>query len=105
MNKQWESLLLAVTMVLITGIDAAQAQTETPRVDNLQQSTLNGLFTPNDSQRFFAAGKKDLEEEMKFLTNLERYLNKDILVIDEELIKQMQEIQPNQINFPLDDKK
>ncbi|MEM8828400.1 MAG: hypothetical protein AAGE96_03465 [Cyanobacteria bacterium P01_G01_bin.19] len=51
--------------------------------------SLNGLFTPTQSERFFQAGRENFEREIEIFTHPEKYLRSDVLKIDPEAIKQM----------------
>lgn len=91
--SSFNSLLIAVAIVIITAIATANAQ------DNL--NVLNGLFTPTSAQRFFQVGRENFEQEVEIFIHPERYVTEDLLRIDPKLIKQMEETQPTS-NFEPD---
>lgn len=78
---------------------SAKAQNTVPAID---QSVLNGLFSPTASERFFKEGRRNIEREVKILTNPELYKPEDILLnngIDKKTIEQLDEKNPI-LNFP-----
>ncbi|MDJ0572823.1 MAG: hypothetical protein QNJ53_27800 [Pleurocapsa sp. MO_192.B19] len=78
----FNSLIVAIVLVLLNVITTANAQTNV--------NVLDGLFTPTQSERFFQAGRKNFEQEVEIFNNPERYLGNDLLQIDPELIEQME---------------
>lgn len=86
----FNTLVLAVIIEILAAI-AVKAQ------NHLNVDLLNGMFTPTESERFFQAGREDLEREIAILNHPERYLNGDVLQIDPKIIKQM-----NQLELPSD---
>ena len=85
-----ESLVIATIIVLVSAIATAEAQNNFSRVSKFN-SVINGLFTPTAADRFFKAGRDDFQREINFLNDSERYLVGDLLEIDPEVRKQMQE--------------
>ena len=83
----FESIAIAIFLVLISAITTAKAQ------DNIH-NVINGLFSPTAAQRFFETGRKDFAKEVDFLANPDRYLNGNILEINHELIEQMKKTHP-----------
>jgi hypothetical protein len=81
-----KSLFLAIAISLLSQISTTKAQNSLPNIPN---SVFNGLFSPNAAQRFFETGREDFEREIKFVGNLERYFNGNLLQIDEKLIEQI----------------
>ena len=77
-----ETLLVALIIGLLT-VMAVKAENK-PNLDSL-----NGLFTPTQSERFFQAGRENFEREIEIFTHPEKYLRDDLLQIDPELIEQM----------------
>ncbi len=77
----FNSLALAVALVILTAITTAKAQ------DSFNM--INGLFTPTQADRFFQVGRKDFEKEIERFNYPESYSGDDILQIDPELIEQM----------------
>lgn len=74
------SLAIAIFLVIISAMSTAKAQNTLP--NNLNQSTLNGLFTPTAADRFFEQGRRQMQEEAKILDNPERYHGDGILQIN-----------------------
>ena len=98
-----ESLVIAIILVLISAIATAQAQHNTSFDTNFN-SALNGIFFPTAADRFFQVGREDFEREIDFVARPEKYLTGELLQIDAELIKQMQEISVNHFesdNLPI----
>ncbi len=83
----FNSLALAVAIVILAAITTAKAQ------DSFNM--INGLFTPTQADRFFQAGRKDFEKEVERFNYPESYSGDDLLQIDPELIEQMN--RPQQI--------
>lgn len=84
--------VLAIAVVLFGAMSTARAQTD---ISNLHDSSvLRGLFTPTAAQRFFEAGRKEIEREAEILGNSELYFSGDILQIDPEIMEQIKEVQP-----------
>ncbi len=92
----FNTLILAVIIVILAAITTAKGQNYSNTLDGLSvpDDVTNGLFTPTQSQRFFQAGREDFEREIEFLNYPERYLDDDLLQIDPELIEQMNRLQP-----------
>ena len=86
-----EYLTLAIFIILVSAIATSKAKDIQPPLD---ESTLNGLFTPTEAQRFFEAGRKDFEQEVEIIAHPERYLTDDLLQIDDRLIEEMRETKP-----------
>ena len=85
------SLLLAFILVLFGAMRTALAQ---PTVPALNQSDLNGLFTPTSAQRFFGEGRRNLEREAEILAHPERYSRGSLLqinTIDIQIIDESEE--------------
>lgn len=74
--------------ISLLGTIAIEAQENPPQ---LQNSAVNGLFTPTAAQRFYEAGIKDFERKADFLIHPERHLSENILQIDPELIRQIKQ--------------
>ena len=81
----FESLTLAVLIVLVGAIATAKAQT---RLD-----VINELFTPTAAQRFLEAGRRDFEQQIDILVNPERYLNDDLLKFDDSVLEALHNLQ------------
>lgn len=77
----FNSLIVAIIIVILAAITTANAQTNF--------NLLDGLFTPRQSERFFQAGRENFEREVEIFNHPERYLRDDLLQIDPELIEQM----------------
>jgi hypothetical protein len=69
-------IIEAISIVLVL----ASASTNSVAAQQIPQSSVNGLFTPNSSQRFFEEGRKILNEE-------ERILNEQKLRAGEHILK------------------
>ena len=82
------SLAIAIALVIIGGMGTAKAQNAVPK---LNQSVLNGLFSPTAAERFFEKGRRDIEREAEILSHPERYRREDILKIDRNDIKTIEE--------------
>ena len=82
------SLAIAIALVIIGAMSTAKAQNSVP---NINQSVLNGLFSPRASDRFFEEGRRKMEREAEILANPERYKREDILKIDMIDIKKIKE--------------
>ncbi len=96
------SLAIAIFLVMVSAMGTAKAQNTLP--NNLNQSTLNGLFTPTAAERFFEQGRRQMEREADILANPERYYNDSLLqvnTIDMKIIDENGEPQPIP-NFPED---
>ncbi len=94
---------LAIALVIMGNISVAQAQ-NTAVPPNLNDSSLNGLFTPTSADRFFEEGRLKFEREIEILTNPEDYYNGAILqieTIDMKVIDEMGETKTIP-NFPDD---
>jgi hypothetical protein len=78
----FNTFLLAIEIVMLTVI-SAKAQ------DNFDFDMLNGLFTPNQSTEFFQTGRDSFEQELNFFAHPEKYLEADLLQIDSNLLKQI----------------
>lgn len=99
----FESLGIAIALILVGAIATAKAQDGMPQAGgsitieaqnltlDMPEIPINGLFTPTAAQRFYQAGREDFDREVDFLADPERYLNGDILQMDEELIRQIEE--------------
>lgn len=81
----FNSLVLAVAIVILAAITTAKAQ--------VPLNVINGLFTPTQADRFFQAGRKDFEKEVERFNYPERYSGGDLLQISPELIEQMDQPQ------------
>jgi hypothetical protein len=81
-HSSFETFLL-VLVIGVLGILAAKAQ------DNIDFETLNGLFTPTESARFFQAGRADFEREVESFNHPEPSLGDNLLQINPELIEHM----------------
>ena len=93
------SLAIAFILVIVTAKGTARAQTTVP---DLNQSDLNGLFTPTSAQRFFEEGRRNMEREEQILAHPERYRSEGILqinTIDMKVIEETGETKPID-NFP-----
>lgn len=95
LNYIWESCLIAIALTLFFAISTAEAQNNPPKISN---AVLNGLFTPNAAQRFFETGRKDFEQEIKFLGNAESYFDGNLLQINPKLLEQIKNNQQQNIN-------
>ena len=88
------SLGIAILIVVFGAMGTAKAQNTLPK---LNQSALNGLFTPTAAQRFFEEGRSNMEREAQILANPERYFSGDLLqinTIDIKLIEETGETKP-----------
>ncbi len=70
-----------------------QAQTLPSRINNVN-STINGLSSPNSSDRFFKEGRENFKEEIEFIMN--NNFDSDLLDIDDELLREKEENHPSQ---------
>lgn len=86
----FESLVIAIAIVLILAGDTAKAQDGLASVNDF---VLNGLFTPTAAQRFFETGRENFARETRILEDPERYFDGDILTIAPEAIREMQQNQ------------
>jgi hypothetical protein len=82
-----KSVILAIALLLVTDTPA-RSQDNIGSIDN---SVINGLFTPTASQRFFEAGRDDFERETRVMKDSGRYFDGDILEINPEVTKQMKQ--------------
>ena len=73
------SLAIAIFLVIVSAMGTAKAQNTVP---NINQSTINGLFTPTAADRFFEQGRWQMERETKIIDNPERYQRDNILQIN-----------------------
>ena len=87
----FESLAIAIIIVLLSAVTTAKAQSNIPNIPN---SILNGLFTPTAAQRFFEKGRTNFEREIDYLVNSDFYFNEDLLQIDPESRELMKETMP-----------
>lgn len=87
------SLIMAMAIVILAAMTTAKAQ-KSIEPNNIDLNTINGLFTPTESQRFFQAGREDFAREVRIFLHPERYLKDDILQIDPELRQQMYQQRP-----------
>ena len=95
------SLAIAIALVIIGVIGTAKAQNNIP---NLNQSVLNGLFSPTSADRFFEEGRRNMERESEILAHPERYSSEGILqinTIDFKIIEETGATKPIS-NFPED---
>ena len=95
------SLAIAFILVIVTAKGTAFAQNTRP---NLNQSVINGLFSPTSAQRFFEEGRRNMEREAQILEAPERYFGKGILqvnCVDLKIIEESGETKPID-NFPED---
>lgn len=91
----------AIALVIIGAMGTAKAQDTIPHIN---QSVLNGLFSPTAAERFFEEGRRNMEREAQILADPERYKRKDILQTDKIDIKRIEETwktKPTD-NFPED---
>ena len=88
------SLAIAIALVIIGAMGTAKAQNTVP---NLNQSVLNGLFSPTSADRFFEEGRRNMEREREILAHPERYSSEGILqinTIDFKIIEETGETKP-----------
>ncbi len=85
------SLIMAIVIVMLAAMTTAKAQKDIDIPKDID--TIEGLFTPTESQRFFQQGREDFAREVRMFLHPERYLNSDLLQISPELIKQMNQEQ------------
>lgn len=83
--KWFNVIIVAIAIVITAAIGTAKGQD--------YYDVINGLFTPNQSERFFQAGREDFEREVEIFNHPERYLNEDLLQINPELVDRMNQIQ------------
>ena len=57
-------------------------------------NTLNGLFTPTKSQRYFQEGRRDFDIQVEILNDPDYYFNQQIPQFDEELLNETLESSP-----------
>ncbi len=89
----------AIALVIIGTMGTAKAQNTLP---NLNQSVLNGLFSPTAAERFFEEGRQNMEGEVQILANPELHKGEDILqinTVDIQTIKETEEKKPS-FNVP-----
>ena len=95
------SLVLAIALVIVTAKGTARAQTTVP---DLNQSVLNGLFSPTAAEIFFEEGRRNMEREAQILAHPERYRSEGLLqvnTVDLKIIDESGETKPID-NFPED---
>ncbi|MGK7953476.1 MAG: hypothetical protein AB4368_33010 [Xenococcaceae cyanobacterium] len=97
------SLAIAIALVIVGKMNTAQAQNAVVP-PNLNQSSVNGLFTPTSADRFFEEGRRKFEREIEILTHPEDYYNGAILQIETIDMKVMDEMGETKTvpNFPDD---
>ena len=78
----------AIALVIVGGMGTALAQNAVP---NINQSVLNGLFSPTAAERFFEQGRRDMEREIEIFANPERYSGEGILQVNTIEIKVIEE--------------
>ncbi|MEB3217042.1 MAG: hypothetical protein VKN72_12560 [Nostocales cyanobacterium 94392] len=81
-----------IAFFIIGTTDRAFAQSNVPSIN---QSVLNGLYSPRASEKFFEEGNRKIEREIQILQNPERYKHKDILqnnAVDIKTIEKKQTI-------------
>lgn len=96
-----ESFSIAFVFILLGAIATAKAQNNFPSVAEFD-SSLNGLFSPTASERFFNAGREDFEDEIDFINNSDIY-DEDLLSVDEDIREQIKQIQLQPFNSSQDD--
>ena len=84
------SLVIGIGLIIIGAMGTAKAQNTVP---NLNQSVLNGLFSPTSAERFFEEGRRKMEREAEILADPERYQREDILQVDTIDIKRIEEME------------
>ena len=77
-----ETLLIALIFGLLT-VWAVKAESTS------DLNSLNGLFTPTQSEKFFQVERENFEREIEIFTHPEKYLRDDLLQIDTKPIEQM----------------
>ena len=88
------SLVLAIALVIVGAMGTAKAQNTLP---SLNQSVLNGLFSPTAAERFFEEGRRDMEREREILAHPERYSGEGLLqlnIIDIKIIEKTESTTP-----------
>ncbi|MDJ0572310.1 MAG: hypothetical protein QNJ53_25150 [Pleurocapsa sp. MO_192.B19] len=95
------SLAMAIALVIVGAMGTGKAQNNVPLLD---ESIVNGLFTPTSAQRFFEEGRRNMEREAQILQDPEHYFGEGILQIkrvDIKIIEESGETKPID-NFPED---
>jgi hypothetical protein len=88
------SLVSALIWVIVGAPGTARAQNSLPLIN---QSVLNGLFSPTTGEKFFEEGRREMEREIEMLAHPERYSSEDLLqlnTIDLERIEETGETKP-----------
>ena len=93
-NFKWFNYL---SLLCLTVVDFTIRTTPVVAQRSVNFNSLNGLFTPTQSQRFFRTGRERFEREIEIFTNPDKYLNNNLLSIDPAAIEQMNEPHPNSI--------
>lgn len=83
---------IAIFILLVFGGKILKTNAQESHLNNLN-SSLNGLFSPNATERFFREGREDFDREIEIINNPEIYFDDNLLQIDEELIEQIRENQ------------
>lgn len=97
------SLAIGYALLTIGTIGTAKAQ-HANTIPRINQSVLNGLFSPTAAERFFEEGRRKMEREAQILAHPERYKGESLLQInkiDIEGIKERRETKPI-YNYPGD---
>ncbi|MBE9048572.1 hypothetical protein IQ255_30050 [Pleurocapsales cyanobacterium LEGE 10410] len=91
----FNSLAIAVMIVLVAAIKTAEGENYSNAFESLSipDNVINGLFTPNQSQRFFQAGREAFEREVEIFSHPERYSREDLLEIAPDAIKRIEPLQ------------
>ena len=87
-------LAMAMAMVMLAAITTAKAE---PKVSF---DVIKGLFVPTQAERFFQAGKENFAREIEIFDHPEKYFKPDLLQIDPDLMKQMNDYQQD-LNFKI----
>ena len=93
-NFKWFNYLC---LFCLTAISLTVETTPVMAQRTVDFNSINGLFTPTQSQRFFRMGRERFEREIEIFTNPDKYLNNDLLSIDPAAIEHMNTPHPNSI--------
>ena len=93
-NLKWLSFLC---LFGLTNVSLMVKTTPVTAQTRVNLNSLNGLFTPTQSQRFSRAGRERFEREIKIFSNPDKYFNNDLLTIDTAAIEQMKTPHPSSI--------
>ncbi len=87
------SLAIAIALVMLAATGTAKAENNVSNLNtipHINESVLNGLYSPTAAERFFEEGRRNIEREIEVLANPERHRREGILKIDTIDIKKME---------------